>query len=286
MRIAVSSYSFSAYLGDGRLDIFGAIRKTAELGFEGIEFTGIDAPTKDDARARARKIRKAAGDAGLPIVCYAVSGNFIRAEGWKFEAERIRFEVEQAAELGVPVMRHDAAYGFPDNWQGERTFEAALPQIADGCRAVTEYAATLGIKSTIENHGFLVQDSDRCEKLMKTVNHPNFGWLIDIGNFLCADEQPTGAVKRAAPYAFHCHAKDFHVKDSSAADPGRGWFRSRGGNFLRGAIVGHGAVDVPACLAAIKQGGYDGWLSLEFEGIEDNMLALSIGLENLRKYLG
>ena len=63
-------------------------------------------------------------------------------------------------------------------------FEAALPQIAEGCRAVTEYAAKFGIKSSIENHGFLVQDSDRCEKLMKTVNHPNFGWLIDIGNFL------------------------------------------------------------------------------------------------------
>ena len=37
MRFAVSSYSFSRYLRDGRLDLFGAIAKTAELGFEGIE---------------------------------------------------------------------------------------------------------------------------------------------------------------------------------------------------------------------------------------------------------
>jgi len=286
MKIAVSSYSFWAYMGDGRLDIFGVIRKAAELGFEGIEFTGIDAASKDDERALARKMRVAAKDAGLPVVCYAVSGNFIRPEGCKFEVERLKFEVEQAAELGVPVMRHDAAYSFPENWQGERTFDAALPQIADGCRAITEYAQKLGIKTSIENHGFIVQDSDRCEKLMKTVSHSNFGWLIDIGNFLCADEQPTGAVKRAAPYAVHCHAKDFHVKDKSAADPGRGWFRSRGGNYLRGAIVGHGCVDVRACINTIRQSGYDGWISIEFEGIEDNLLALGIGIENLRKYLG
>jgi len=130
-----------------------------------------------------------------------------------------------------------------------------------------------------------VQDSERCEQLTQAVGHDNFGALVDMGNFLCADDDPVSAVTRMAPYAFHCHAKDFHVKPADAADPGKGWFRSRGGAYLRGAIVGHGNVDVPGCIAALTAAGYDGWLSIEFEGMEDNLKALEIGLENLRRYV-
>ena len=61
--------------------------------------------------------------------------------------------------------------------------------------------------------------------------------------------------------------------------------RSPGGEaWGEGAIVGHGNVDVPPCLAALKTAGYDEFLSIEFEGMEDNKLALEIGLENLRRY--
>ena len=97
-----------------------------------------------------------------------------------------------------------------------------MPILAKGCRAVTEFGAELGVATTVENHGFFAQDSDRCEQLMKAVGHKNFGSLVDFGNFLCADENPVAAVTRMAPYAKHCHAKDFHIKAASEADPGRG----------------------------------------------------------------
>ena len=32
--------------------------------------------------------------------------------------------------------------------------------------------------------------------------------------------------------------------------------------------------------------GYEGWLLIEFEGMKDNITALEIRLENLRRYLG
>ena len=80
------------------------------------------------------------------------------------------------------------------------------------------------------------------------------------------------------PYAFHVHAKDFLLKSGGCIDPGEGWFRSRGQNFLRGTVVGHGVVPVAQCIAILKTAGYDGWLSLEFEGHEDNLPALRHGL--------
>jgi len=79
-------------------------------------------------------------------------------------------------------------------------------------------------------------------------------------------------------------AKDFHMKPGNGPNPGQGWFRSRTGQFLRGAIIGHGAVPVPQCLAILKRAGYDRVLSLEFEGMDDPLKGIAVGLENLRRY--
>ena len=84
------------------------------------------------------------------------------------------------------------------------------------------------------------------------------------------------------PYAFHVHAKDFHYKSGSLPDPGEGWFRSRGGNYLRGAIIGHGEVPITQCLRIMKNHGYDGVLSIEFEGMEEPIKAIETGLANLK----
>ena len=47
---------------------------------------------------------------------------------------------------------------------------------------------------------------------------PNYGWLVDMGNFLCADDLPVHAVPIAAPYAFHVHVKDFLYKQMCIRD--------------------------------------------------------------------
>jgi sugar phosphate isomerase/epimerase len=38
-------------------------------------------------------------------------------------------------------------------------------------------------------------------------------------------------------------------------------------------------------LAAIKGSGYDGYVSIEFEGIEETMMAVEIGAENLKRMI-
>jgi len=288
MKTGVSSYSWSRYMRDGKLDIFGVINATAEVGFEGIEFSGLNAPEgTTDLIAFAGKLKDACAEAGLPIISYTIGADFLnppKGGDWKEEVERLKGEVQIASALGAPRMRHDASRGFGAGRVWLSDFIEALPILEKGCRAVTEFAADLGVKTMVENHGHFVQDSDRCEALMKAVNHPNFGALVDIGNFVCADDDPVRAVTKMAPYAFHVHAKDFHLKPGSA-DPGQGWGTSRGGNRYRGSIIGHGNVDVPGCIEALKAAGYDGFISIEFEGMEDNRLALEIGLANLRRYV-
>ena len=87
------------------------------------------------------------------------------------------------------------------------------------------------------------------------------------------------ALPIAAKYAFHAHAKDFLLKSEKPSDE---WFPTRNGNFLRGTVVGHGVVPVRECVKTLREAGYDGWLSLEFEGMEDNLPALRAGLSYLR----
>ena len=156
--------------------------------------------------------------------------------------------------------------------------------LAKGCKAVTEYAKTKGIKTSVENHGFYCQQSDRVEALMKAVDDDNFGWLVDIGNFLCADENPLDAVKVGVNYIIYAHVKDFYYADRSVETPD-GYFDTRDGNHLCGSVLGDGIVPVEKCVEMIKNSGYDGWVTLEYEGRETPLTAVPKGLDFLKKLI-
>ena len=282
MRIGVSSYSFETYMRQSGCDYIKICDIAKEMGYEGIEF--IDLDEKISGRApleAARAIREHCAAIGLEIIAYTVKADFINSDP-EAEVARVCGCVDIAEALGAPVMRHDAAWhpaapGRAGAWQA--TVAAVAPYI----RRVAEYAAGKGIRTCTENHGHYLQEPERVEALIRAVDHPNYGWLVDIGNFICADCDSLRAVATAAPYATHVHAKDFLYKPGREPMPGEGWFDTRGGNHIRGTIVGHGVIPVPQCVATLRAAGYDGWLSYEFEGLEENLLALRAGLEYLKK---
>ncbi|MBO5254165.1 MAG: sugar phosphate isomerase/epimerase [Clostridia bacterium] len=288
MKYSVSSYSYASMIRAGEITPFEVIAKTKELGFDAIEFVDfIDfLPIPEEERpAYAEKIKAEADRVGLEISCLTIGADFINGSDGDVEKEieRVKKFVDLGAILGVKRMRHDATVGYAWNSGNYVAFETLLPRLADACRTVTEYAEQFGIRTMIENHGFYAQDSDRVEKLHQAINHKNFGLLCDMGNFLCADENPALSFSRVAPYVAYVHAKDFIVKPFNE-DPGMGAFQTRSGNWLRGTIVGHGNVPVKQCLHMIKKTGYDAYISIEFEGLEPVPVALKIGLDNLKRY--
>lgn len=281
MNFAVSSYSFSKKLTSGELNQKQLIAKTKEMGFDALEF--VDMPKYGEIDiAFAKELKEEAQKTGLALSCFTVGADFLNCPDGNYEAEiaRVKCKVDIAEALGVTLMRHDATNGS----KAFRTFDSALMTLSMCCSEITAYAAEKGIRTMVENHGRFCQDSLRIEKLIAAVDHENFGTLFDMGNFLCADEDPAKAASLLAGQAFYVHAKDFIVKSAEGADPGKGFFRSRGGNYLRGTIVGHGAVPVKSCLAAFKTAGYDGTIAIEFEGMEECEYAISVGLENLKRY--
>lgn len=282
MKIGVSSYSFQQLISSGEETQLSVMKKAKEMGFDGIEFIDLTPPDGVSEKEYAEMIRAESERLSLPVIAYTISANMLSDAGLDAEVERICRKVDIAEILGAKCLRHDAAWGMPDGIKSHAGFEQVLPILVDGCKRVTEYAKAKGIVTMIENHGFFCQDSERVEKIINGVGSENFGVLLDVGNFSCADEDSAKAAGRLAPYIKHIHAKDFHIKSGNALNPGKGFFKSRAGNYLRGSIIGHGDIPVMQCLAVAKNAGYEGWVSVEFEGLEKCLDGIEIGFENLK----
>lgn len=276
MKIGVSSYSFSKYMQQTGADYFTLCDLAKKMGYDAIEFIdlSLEVQPADSLAELAKAVRRHCEEIDLPIAAYTVGADFLRPD----EARAVMEKVDIADALGAKVLRHDAAWSLPEGMDWRELIEKIAPDI----HRVTEYAAQKGIRTCTENHGYILQDAERVETLIRTVNHPNYGWLVDMGNFLCADDQPVHAVPIAAPYAFHVHVKDFLYKPADAENPGQGWFPSRNGSYLRGTVAGHGVVPIRRCLQTLKSAGYDGVVSYEFEGMEENLPALEAALAFLR----
>lgn len=285
MKIGVSSYSYQQLINAEKETQLSIMKLAKEAGFDGIEFTDLSVPGGMSESDYASLIREESEKLSLPVIAYTVGANLLGERTLDEEVERVCKKVDIAQILGADKLRHDAAWSVPEDIKSYAGFEQILPILTDGCRRITEYAQTKNITTMIENHGFFCQDSDRVERIITGTANPNFGALIDVGNFCCADENSTVAVGNLARYAKHVHAKDFHIKSGNGLNPGKGFFKSRGGNYLRGSIIGHGDIPVFQCLSILKSNGYDNYVSVEFEGMESCLDGISVGFDNLKKMI-
>jgi sugar phosphate isomerase/epimerase len=280
MKIGVSIYSLYNAIKTGEMSVVEAIGYIAEIGGEHVEIVPLGFDLTETPEL-IEAIKEKAAREGIEISNYAIGADFSGKSNEEFENEivRVKQEVDIAARLGVKLMRHDAA--SPANIS-IKNYQTELPKLAEACRRIADYASQYGITTSVENHGYFVQASDRIQSLIEATDRPNFKTTLDIGNFMCADENPAAAVKKNIPFASMVHIKDFYLRPSYN-NPGDGWFRTAHGNYLRGAIIGHGDIDMRDVIRIVKQSGYDGYLSVEFEGMEECKLGTRLGLNNLRK---
>ncbi|GIP32558.1 sugar phosphate isomerase/epimerase [Paenibacillus sp. J2TS4] len=286
MKLGLSSYSLLKALKSGEMTILDVIQWIADNGGEHMEMVPYGY-TVEDNHDLADAIREKAEAVGIELSNYSMPANFVQETEEAFEAEmaRVKGHVDVVHRMGVKHMRHDVtAFTLPKEKMTIAWFEESLPLIIRGSRIIADYAAQFGITTTIENHGFSVQASDRVQRVLHAVDRPNFKTTLDIGNFMCVDENPIIGVMKNLPYASLIHFKDFYFRPFDEP-PGEGaWFRTAHGNYLRGAIVGHGDIPIRKIVKLIKESGYDGYISIEFEGMEECKLASKIGMDNLRRF--
>lgn len=286
MKIGVSTYCFWPLLKKGDYTIFDAIEYAKKTGFDAMDFTELKPPPGKSESEYAEELGAACRKAGIEAYAYTVGANFFadKSGDMSKETEKLKACVDIAKLLGASMMRHDICWELDAN-SNCRSWQEVIAAVQGAVREIAEYAGGKGIKTMTENHGLVLQNSTQLEALVRAVNHPNYGLLVDIGNFLCADESCLKAVVRLIPYAFHIHAKDFLYKSGMEPQPDDSWFHTKERNYLRGTILGHGAVSVAQCLEVIKKLGYKGCVTLEYEGLEEPLDAISRGFEFLKSRL-
>jgi len=285
MQLAISTYSLWRWRNQNRKTLEQAIDAIADFKVSAVEFAGLDDLDREGTTRRAEKLRRHADKRGLRIAGYCVGSElFVPRAKQKDAIVRLKREVDVAAALGATKMRHDVTRGFgpwSEQFNSSKTLGTVLKVVVPAIREVADYAAGKGVRTSLENHGFYLQTPAPIEKLIQSVDHENFGLTLDMGNFLCAQEDPVAAVSKLLKYAQIVHAKDFHTRPKNTMPP-TGWFATPGETALRGAILGHGVIDVARQIKLLKAAKYKGDLSLEFEGMEDPLQAIRIGLDYLR----
>ncbi len=297
MQIGVSSYSFAQSFANGSMSILDAIDWIADSAATHLEISiaGFATPEivsetgKGEASGNGKvlgadlinhpaliaAIRKRADERGVTLSNYAVGADFRDADV-DGQIATLKRHIDVAHELGISRVRHDVvAWAWRDSNQAE--FEEVFATIVPICQEIAGYAAPLGITTSIENHGFCMNNSERVRRLICAVDRPNFKTTLDIGNFLCVDELPESAVPHNLEYASVVHLKDFYLRDTM---PGDGWLKTLAGNYIQGSIVGFGDLPMKRLLTLVKQSGFDGPISIEFEGMVPDLLGIETGIAN------
>jgi sugar phosphate isomerase/epimerase len=307
MKIGVSSYSFSTHFANGTMDILGAIDWIADstathmelsiVGFVGFVGTTETPATPNSEASWERSafneqgrilgrelvehpelvtaIKERAAERGVSLSNYVVGAD-LRSSDLAGQIASLKKHIDVAHELGITRFRHDVVeWAWRETDQAE--FESVFASIVPICQELADYAAPLGITTSIENHGFYMNNSERVRRLIFAVDRPNFKTTLDIGNFLCIDELPESAVVQNLPHASVVHLKDFYIRDSK---PGDGWLTTLAGNYILGSIVGFGDLPMKRLIGQIKNSGFDGPISIEFEGLEDDLIGIKTGLAN------
>ncbi len=123
--------------------------------------------------------------------------------------------------------------------------EPDLNVIIDGYRELAEYGDSIGVKLVMENHWGVSSDPTQIGPIFEGVNHPNFASCPDLGNF--PDEDREAGLQAIVKYTELVHAKTYDFNEDGVMTK----------------------FDFPAALDIVKQTGFDGVISVEFEGDGD-----------------
>jgi sugar phosphate isomerase/epimerase len=276
-QIAVSSYSLRQCLGPIRVTMRGpdgqpstfvweqpqtmtllefprAVRE--RLGLDAVEICQFHIP--EQGAAYIATLKQSLGDAGVQLLSMPIDVGNISDANAAHRAEdlaAIESWMQIAADLGARMVRVNAS--APTAAEPPAPLEVTI----ESYRRLARTAKALGLELLIENHGGITTDPEVIVAIVEAVGQADLKVLVDIGNFEPlisvqmaemqgrpvpeVDVTPIyGSIARIAPYAGLVHAKT-HGFDAA-------------GRPLR--------LDVVRALRVVRDAGYDGPISLEYEG--------------------
>ncbi|MCZ8516078.1 sugar phosphate isomerase/epimerase [Paenibacillus filicis] len=251
------------------------VDEAAGLGYDGIEIRGLEGemslpkcrpfqPKNIEATIRQLKNK------GLEICCLDTSCMFHDPDKFDAAVEEGKAAIDLAQQLGTPYVRV-----FGDKIPDPAGKQDTIDRVARGLQSLCRHASGKGVTVLLETHGDF-SDSRDVLSVVYQVNDDAFGVLWDINNpYKYKDgETMKETYERLGNYIKHTHIKD---------TLGHGQAEN-----IR--LVGQGDVPIGECIAKLRENGYTGWLSFEWEkrwhpSIEEPEIALPQFIEYIKQFV-
>jgi len=252
-RLACMSLSYQKAFRDGQMDFFSFIQTCRELDLDGVDLHGHHFRSFD--RDYLWQIKTACVRQGLTIACVSIPNNFaLAAEALPAEVEKTHRLIDAAAYLGAPIVRVFAG------WNDKRD-EGTWGRVVSCLREAAAYGESRGIVVALQNHnhsGVAALGRDLI-RLMDDVNHPNLSHVLDTGQYLDLYD----SIAMTAARAVHTRCKIYHIETGEERK-----------------------LDYGRIFSILRQVGYHGFLSIVYEGSEDEQLAVSKAVTYVRRLMG
>jgi L-ribulose-5-phosphate 3-epimerase len=271
-RIGVSTYSFWQFNGPKEdSPIEDCIENAAKMGFDGIEFLLMQMASEENSYLQ--KLKRQAFHAGLDIMGFSTHQGFIFPDKETRDSEIAKtiHQIELAYQLGIPTMRLNtgrwnttesfddlmANKGIEPNLPGY-TDDQGFEWVIDSISQCIPTAEKCGVVLGLENHWGLGRTAAGVLRIVDAINSPWLQITSDTGNFL---ENQYEQLEMMAPKTFLIQAKTYYG----------------GGKWYTLDIDYNRVADI------FRKVDYRGYVSIEFEGNEDPMIAVPKSLELIRE---
>ncbi len=272
--IALSTYSLWRFRNEPLRDIHRCIDIASDMGFDGVELLlyQIEQNTLLSNSAM-QQIKRHAFRLGLPLCGMSTHQGFVTPD----RQERQRNidltigQIETCYQLGIPTMRvNTGRWGTSKNFDELMknrgiepplegyTEEDGFPWVIESLERCLPTAEKCGVVLGLENHWGLGLTPEGVMRIVNAVDSPWLQVTLDTGNFL---ENPYEKLEQLAPQAVFVQAKTYYG--------GGQWYEID--------------IDYDRVAAMLRRHNYRGWVSLEFEGMEDYRTAIPKSLSLLRK---
>jgi sugar phosphate isomerase/epimerase len=269
--IAVSTYSYWRYRAGSKLKIEECIRLAAETGFDAVEVLEIQMHRKDNAYLQS--LKRQAFLAGLTLCGMSTHQGFVSpdAERRSENVKKTIASIELAYKLGIPTIRVNTGRwgtsGSFDELMENRgiepplpgyTDEDAFPWVIQSLEKCLPAAEKCGVVLGLENHWGLGLTPEGVMRIVDALDSPWLQVTMDTGNFL---EDPYDRLEKIAPKTVFVQAKTYYG--------GGVWYTLD--------------LDYDRIAGILRKRQYRGYVSLEFEGLEDPKTAIPKSLALLRQ---
>lgn len=162
-------------------------------------------------------------------------------------------------------------------------------KLVESMRELGDAAAEKGVTLVIENHfNTMAVSAKESASLIEEIDHPAVRILYDQANLTFTENECyEEAIPVQQKYVKYIHVKDLVFKEGVAFSSSNVAHSDESERNVYTRIVGEGVVPWPQILRAVKERGYDGWLSLEYERRwhPDDIPDASIGMKKSLEYL-